>query len=342
MTSRKNATTGKSSKETSMAGFVRSIIAAIALATVTAHAAAAAPDAYPSKPVHILVPFAPGGAVDIVARTLGDELGKRWAVSIIIENRPGAGGVIASEVAAKSPPDGYTLLIAASGHAILPYLYPKLPYDIFADFTPITLLGNSPNLALVRTNSPLKSITDLIALARSKPGQLSYGHAGNGTSPHLAGELLKAMAKIDITAIPYKGGAPAINDLLGGHVPLTFNNIPEAIGQIRSGALRPLAVTTAARSPILPNVPTIAESGIAGYDTGVWWALFGPAGLPSDITARLGRDCADAMKASAVQGRFALLGATPLSSTPEELAAFIRADYVKWGPIIKSAGIAAE
>jgi tripartite-type tricarboxylate transporter receptor subunit TctC len=325
-----------------MAGIVRSIIAAIALAVVTVHPAAAASDAYPSKPVHILVPYPPGGAVDIVARTLADELGKHWAASILIENRLGAGGVIASEVAAKSPPDGYTLLIAASGHATLPYLYPKLPYDIFADFTPITLLGNSPNLALVRADSAVKSIADLIALARAKPGQLSYGHAGNGTSPHLAGELLKAMARIDLTAIPYKGGAPAINDLLGGHIPLTFNNIPEAIGQIRSGALRPLAVTTAVRSPILPEVPTIAESGIAGYDTSVWWALFGPAGLPEDIKAKLGRDCADAMKAPAVKERFALLGATPVGSTPQELAALIRADYFKWGPIIKAAGIAGE
>jgi tripartite-type tricarboxylate transporter receptor subunit TctC len=328
-----------------MAGSVRHGFAALVLATaalIGAIDAAPAQDAYPSKPVHLLVPFAAGGAVDIVARTLADELGKRWTPSIIVENRPGAGGVIASEAIAKSLPDGYTLAVVSSGHAIVPFLYPKLPYNVFTDFTPITLLGNSPNVALVRVDSAVKSIADLIAFARAKPGQLSYGHAGNGTSSHLAGELLKATARIDITPIPYKGGALALNDLVGGHIPVGFNNIPESIGQIRAGTVRPLAVTTAARSPILPDVPTIAESGLPGYDTGVWWGLVGPAGLPANVKAKLVRDCADAMKAPAVTARFEQLGATPLGSTPEEFAALIRSDYEKWGPIIKAAGILGE
>jgi tripartite-type tricarboxylate transporter receptor subunit TctC len=230
----------------------------------------------------------------------------------------------------------------ASGHAIVPFLYPKLPYDVFADFTPITLLGNSPNLALVRADSPIKTLADLIAAARARPGELSYGHAGNGTSPHLAGELLKVTAKVDITAVPYKGGAPALNDLLGGHIPLSFNNVPESIAMIRSGALRPLAVTTAKRSPILPDVPTFDESGIKGYDTGVWWALLAPAALPAGVKAKIYRDAADAMKSPAVKERFQTLGAVPVGSTPEELAALIRADYEKWGPIIKAAGVQAE
>jgi tripartite-type tricarboxylate transporter receptor subunit TctC len=301
-----------------------------------------AQDAFPSKPVHILVPFPPGGAVDIVARTLADELGKRWSPSIIIENRPGAGGTIAAEATSKAAPDGYTLAVVASGHAIVPFLYPKLGYDIFADFTPITLLGNSPNLILVRADSPVKTLADLIALARAKPGQLSYGHAGNGTSPHLAAELLKVTAKIDVTAVPYKGGAPALNDLLGGHIPVSLNNVPEAIAQIQAGTVRPLAVTTAARSQLLPQVPTIAESGLPGYDTGVWWALVAPARLPADVKAKIYRDAAEAMKAPAVKERFALLGAAPIGSTPEALVALIRADYDKWGPIIKAAGIVAE
>ncbi len=300
------------------------ILAFALLASLPLGAAARAQDAFPSKPVHLLVPFPAGGAVDIVARTLADELGKRWTANIVIENRPGAGGTIAADAIAKAPADGYTLAVVASGHAIVPFLYPKLPYDIFADFTPISLLGNSPNLVLVRADSPVKSLNELVALARAKPGQLSYGHAGNGTSPHLAGELLKVTAKIDITAVPYKGGAPALNDLMGGHIPIAFNNLPEAIGQIQAGTVRALAVTTAARSPPCPEVPTIAESGLPEYDTGVWWALVAPARLPADVKAKIHRDTADAMKAPAVKERFGLLGAVPVGSTPEELTALIR------------------
>src|SRR6266853_1635537 len=318
----------------SMAALIRrrvAIIALVALACVTLSPAALAQDSFPSKPVHLLVPFPPGGAVDIVARTLADELGKRWPTNIIIDNRPGAGGTIAADAAAKAPPDGHTLVIVASGHAIVPFLYPKLPYDVFADFTPITLLGNSPNLALVRADSPLKTLADLVAAARARPGQLSYGHAGNGTSPHLAGELLKVTAKIDIAAVPYKGGAPALNDLLGGHIPLSFNNIPESIAQVRAGAVRALGVTTAVRSPVLPEVPTIAESGLPGYDTGVWWGFVAPAGLPGDIKARLAADCAAAVQVPAVRERLLALGAAPIGSAPEAFENLIRADYEKWG-----------
>ena len=213
---------------------------------------------------------------------------------------------------------------------------------MFADFTPITLIGTSPNMALVRTDSPIKSIADLISAARARPGEISYGHAGNGTSPHLAGELLKSMAKIDITPIPYKGGAPALTDLIGGHIPMTFNNIPESIAQITAGTIRPLGVTTATRSPVLPNVPTIAESGLGGFDTGVWWGVLGPAGLPADVKAKLARDCSEAVRSATVKARLLQLGATPIGSTPEEFAALIRADYEKWGPIIKAAGIHGE
>jgi tripartite-type tricarboxylate transporter receptor subunit TctC len=312
------------------------------LATVATAPAIRAQDTYPARPVHILVPFPPGGAVDIVARTLADELGKRWPANIIIDNRPGAGGTIAGEVAAKAVPDGYTLIVAASGHSIVPYLYRKLPYDVFVDFTPITLLGSAPNLALVRGDSSIKTVSDLLAAARARPGGLSYGHSGNGTSAHLAAELFKAMARLDIVAVPYKGGAPALNDLLGGHIPLSFNNLPESIALIRSGAVRPLAVTTARRTPLLPDVPTFDEAGVRGYDTGVWWALMAPAGLPGEVKARINRDVADAMKSPAVTERFQALGAVPVGSTPEEIAALIRADYEKWGPIIKAAGIVPE
>src|SRR6266849_302562 len=201
----------------------RGALAALLLAST----AALAREAFPSKPVRLLVPFPPGGAVDIVARTLGDELSKRWGQSVIIENRPGAGGTIASQAAAKAPPDGYTLIIVATGHALNPHLYAKLPYDPFNDFTPLSLIGTSPNMPLVRSDSPIRTLADLLALARERPGQLSYGHAGNGTSSHLAGELINYMTKVNIAAIPYKGGAPALNDLMGGHIPISINNIPE-------------------------------------------------------------------------------------------------------------------
>jgi tripartite-type tricarboxylate transporter receptor subunit TctC len=303
---------------------------------------APAQDAFPARPVHLLVPFAPGGAVDIVARTLGDELASRWGRGVVVENRPGAGGMVASEAAARAAPDGYTLIIVATGHALNPHLYAKLPYDSFNDFTPLSLIGASPNMLLVRTDSPIRTLADLIAAARERPGQISFGHAGNGTSSHLAGELLKYMAKIDITSVPYKGGAPALTDLLGGHIPISFNNIPESIAQVTAGTVRPLGVTTATRSPVLPDVPTIAESGLPGFDTGVWWGLLGPAGLPNDIKAKLAKDCADAVNTPTVKARLLALGATPIGSTPEQFAALIRADYEKWGPIIKAAGIRGE
>jgi len=317
-------------------------LVAATLLLIAASSLAAGQEAYPARPVHLFVPFAPGGAVDIVARTLGDELSSRWGRAVVIENRPGAGGVVASEAAAKAPPDGYTLIIVATGHALNPHLYAKLPYDSFKDFTPITLIGTSPNMLLVRADSELKTLADLIAAARARPGQLSYGHAGNGTSSHLAGELLKYMAKIDITPIPYKGGAPALTDLIGGHIPMTFNNIPESIAQIRAGTVRPLGVTTAIRSPVLPDVPTIAEAGLPGFDTGVWWGLLGPAGLAPDIKAKLAKDCSEAVNTPTVKARLLALGATPIGSPPDEFAALIRSDYEKWGPIIKAAGIRGE
>jgi tripartite-type tricarboxylate transporter receptor subunit TctC len=301
--------------------------------------AAVAQQNFPTKPVRLLIPYAAGGAVDILGRTLGDELSKRWGQPVIIENRTGAGGTIASQVVAKSEPDGYTLVIIATGHAINPYLYTKLPYDTFKDFTPISLLGSSPNMLLVAANSPFKTLGDVLAAARAKPGSLSYGMSGIGTSTHLAGELLKYMAKVNITAVSYKGGAPQINDLLGGHIPLSFNNIPESIGQIRGGSLRVLGVTTAKRSAVLPDSPTIAEAGVPGYDTGVWWGMLGPGGMPANLAAKISKDCAEALHAPAVKQRLDNLGAAVVGTTVAEFDKFIRAEYQKWGPIIKAAGI---
>jgi tripartite-type tricarboxylate transporter receptor subunit TctC len=318
------------------------LAALVALGALLSPGPALAQDAYPSKPVHLLVPFPPGGAVDIVARTISDELSRLWGQSIVVENRPGAGGTLAAAAAARAAPDGYTLILVASGHAIVPYLYPDLAYDPLRDFTPISLVGSSPNMLLVRADSRLKSVTDVLATARQKPGALSYGYSGNGTSPHLAGELLKYMTKVEITPVPYKGGAPVLNDLLGGHIPMSFNNIPESIGHVRAGTLRPLGVTTAVRSPVLPDVPTIAESGLPGFDTGVWWGFLAPAGLAPALQAKLARDCAYAVRVAAVSDRLLGLGATPIGSSPHEFESLIRSDHDKWGPVIKAAGIKGE
>lgn len=322
-----------------MGSWLRILAAAVAMSAAAGVAAAQSP--FPSKPVHIFVPYAAGGGVDILARTLGDVVSRQWGQTVVVENRPGAGGVVASQALVASPPDGYTLIVVASGHATNPFLYPKIPYDTFKDFTPISLLASSPNILLVRTDSPFKTLDDLIAQARSKPGSLSFGHAGTGTSTHLAGELLKNLAKIDLNAIPYKGGAPSINDLLGGQIPMSFNNGPESVGQLEAGTLRALAVTTASRASFLPNVPSMAEA-VPGYDTGVWWGLLGPAGMPADLIAKLSHDFVAALNTDPVKERLSKLGASPIGSSPEQFDAKIRADASKWGPIIEAAGMKAE
>src|ERR1700712_3296101 len=237
--------------------WLRILAAAMAISAVGGMASAQSP--FPSKPVRIFVPYAPGGAVDILTRTLSDAVSRQWGQGVVVENRPGAGGVIASQALVTSAPDGYTLIVVASGHPTNSFLYPKLPYDTFKDFTPISLLASSPNILLVRADSPFKTLADVIAQAKAKPGSLSFGYAGTGTSTHLAGELLKNLGKIDINGIPYKGGALAINDLLGGQIPMSFNNGPESVGQISAGTVRALGVTTAKRAAMLPDVPTMAE-----------------------------------------------------------------------------------
>jgi tripartite-type tricarboxylate transporter receptor subunit TctC len=316
-------------------------VVAVAVAMFAAGGAASAEAPFPAKPVHIFVPYAAGGAVDILARTLGDVVSRQWNQSVVIENRPGAGGVVASQALATAAPDGYTLMVVASGHPTNAFLYAKLPYDTFKDFTPISQLASSPNILLVKADSPFKTVADVIAQARAKPGSLSFGHAGNGTSTHLAGELLKNLAKIDLNAIPYKGGLPAINDLLGGQIPMSFNNGPESVGQIAAGTVRALAVTTASRAPFLPDVPAMAET-VPGYDTEVWWGLLGPAGMPPELVAKISHDFVAALNTDAVKERLGKLGALPIGSSPQQFDAKIHADYEKWGPIIKAAGMKAE
>jgi tripartite-type tricarboxylate transporter receptor subunit TctC len=319
----------------------RGLRTAVCTAAILMSSGATAQTPFPSRPVHIFVPYAAGGGVDILARTLGEVVSRQWGQSVVVENRPGAGGVVASQALVTSAPDGYTLIVVASGHATNPFLYPKIPYDTFKDFTPISLLASSPNILLVRADSPFKTLADVIAQAKAKPGSLSFGQSGNGTSTHLAGELLKKLAGFDMSAISYKGGAPAINDLLGGQIPMSFNNAPEALGQLEAGTLRALAVTTTTRSAFLPNVPAMAET-VPGYDTEVWWALLGPAGMPPELVAKLSRDFVAALNTDAVKERLAKFGASPIGGSAEALDAKIHADYDKWGAIIKASGIVAE
>ena len=316
-------------------------VAAVAAVMSVVTVAAEAQSAFPAKPIHIFVPYPAGGGVDVLARTLGDVVSKQRGQSVVVENRPGAGGMIASQALVASPPDGYTLIMVASGHATNAFLYPKLPYDTFKDFTPISLLASSPNILLVRADSPFKTLADVIAQAKTKPGSLSFAHAGTGTSTHLAGELFKSLAKVDLNAIPYKGGAPAINDLLGGQIPMSFNNGPESVGQLQAGTVRALAVTTAARAPFLPDVPSMSEA-VPGYDTEVWWGLLGPGGMPDDLVAKLSKDFVAALNTDAVQERLKKLGSLPIGSSPRQFDAKIHADFEKWGPIINAAGMKAE
>jgi len=316
-------------------------IAAVAAALLASGASVSAQSNFPTRPVHIFVPYPAGGGVDILTRTLGDVVSKQWGQTVLVENRPGAGGLVASQALVQSPPDGYTLIMVASGHATNPFLYPKIPYDTFRDFTPISLLASSPNILLVRADSPFKNMADVIAQAKAKPGSLSFAHAGTGTSTSLAGELLKSLARIDIEPIPYKGGAPAINDLLGGQIPLSFNNGPESVGQLQAGTVRALGVTTAKRAPFLPDVPSIGET-VPGYDTEVWWGLLGPGGMPRDLVEKLSHDFVAALNTESVKERLTKLGALPIGSTPQAFDAKIHADYDKWGPIIQAAGIKAD
>jgi tripartite-type tricarboxylate transporter receptor subunit TctC len=309
-------------------------VVALSLMSATAHA-----QSFPTKPVRILVPYAAGGAVDVLARTLGQSLSKNWGQQPVIENRPGAGGIIASQALTQSAPDGYTLILVASGHPLNQFFYPKLPYDTFKDFTAISEVAYSPLAIVVSKDSPMKNLGDLLTTARAKPGSLSYGMSGNGTSAHLAGELLNYMAKVKIQSIPYKGGAPALTAVIAGEIPISVNPLPEVVGQLEGNAVRALAVTTAQRSKALPDVPTIAEAGIAGYDASVWWGVLGPAGMAPDVIAKIHADLAAALKDPVVLTALEKMGATPVGSSPAEFDAFMRAEAKKWEPVLKEADI---
>lgn len=310
--------------------------AALLLAALATDLASAS---YPDRTIRIVVPLAPGGGTDLISRTLAQEMAKDLGASVIVENKPGAGTIIGSQAVATSEPDGYTLLMGTFANAVNPSLNVKLPYDPHKDFAPVALIARSFNIVVVNSNSAIKSIGDLIAAAKAEPNKLSYGTYGNGTSAHLAGELLNFMAKVKILAIPYKGGAPALTAVLAGEIPMSINPLPEVVGQLDGGAVRALAVTTASRSKALPDVPTVAESGVAGYDASVWWGFLGPAGMAPDLVEKIHADLATALRDPVVLAALEKMGATAVGSSPKEFDAYMRAEAAKWEPVLKEANI---
>ena len=295
---------------------------------------------WPSKPIRWVVPFPPGGAMDAIARILGEKAAKTLGQPFVIENKPGAGGNIGADAVAKSPADGYTIMIVSIGMATNKPLYQKLTYDPVKDFAPVSLLAVVPNVLVTNSTQPnVKTVADVIAAARKDPGKLSYASAGNGTSIHLAGEMFTSLAKIDMLHVPYKGSGPAVSDLLGGQVNYMFDSITSARNHIQSGKLRALAVTTAKRSKNLPNVPTMAEAGVAGYDVSPWFAVFAPAGTPAPIIAKLNKVLTDTMKQPEVIERLDAIGAEPVGSTPEALASHLARESAMWTKLITERGI---
>jgi tripartite-type tricarboxylate transporter receptor subunit TctC len=316
--------------------------ALVAFALLSALSNDAALAVYPDRIVKIVVPFAPGGGTDVIARTLAQEMAKDLGASVIIENKPGAGTIIGTQAVATSEPDGYTLLMGTFANAVNPSLNPKLPYDPHRDFAAVALIARSFNIVVVNPNSPIKSIADLIAAAKGEPDKLSYGTFGTGTSAHLAGELFKNMAKVNLTTVPYKGAAPAITDLIGGQIQLMFTTVASAASLIAGGQLRALAVTSAERSPAFPDLPTVAESGVPGYAAESWYGLFAPAKTPADIIARLNKSAALAVQSEAFKRLSVNEGLVMVAQPPEELDRYLRGEEERWRKVIQDAGIRIE
>jgi tripartite-type tricarboxylate transporter receptor subunit TctC len=297
---------------------------------------------HPERAVRIVVPFAPGGGTDVVARTLAQEMASDLGVSVVIENKPGAGTIIGTQAVAASAPDGYTLLMGTFSHAVNSSLSANLPYDPHKDFAAVALIARSFNLVVVNPKSPLQSIADLIAAAKADPDKLSYGTFGVGTSAHLAGELFKDMAKVNLTAVPYKGAAPAITDLIGGQIEVMFTTVASAAALVESGQLRAIAVTSAERSPAFPQLPTVSEAGVPGYSAESWYGLFAPARTPADIVDRLNRSAALAVQSAAFRRLAANEGMVMITRSPEELDRYVRGEEERWRRVIEDAGIKVE
>jgi len=322
---------------------MRSVVMVAGLTLTSAVVPAAMAQTYPTKAIRMVVPFPAGGTTDILARIAGQKLTEALKQQVIIDNRPGAGGNIGTELVAKSPPDGYTLLTdPGSTLTINPSLFAKLPYDPVKDFAPVTILAAVPNILVVHPSLPVKNVKELIALAKAKPGLLNYASTGAGQSTHLSMELFKTMAGIDLVHIPYKGSAPALTDLLGGQVTLMFDNMPSSLPHVQGGKLRALAVSTLKRSPAMPQLPTVAESGLPGFEVSVWFAVLAPAGTPRDIVQRLNAVLVKALQSPDVKERLAGQGAEPVGNTPEAFAATMQRDLVKWAKVVKDSGARLE
>ena len=316
--------------------------AALALSCALAPLAAFA-QAYPSKPIRFVVPYPPGGPLDAVARLLGQKVAESVKQPVIVDNKPGAGGNIGADAVAKSAPDGYTILMGAvATHAINPTLYASIPYDPVRDFQPITQVASTPNVLIVHPSIPAASVRDFIAYAKANPGKLNFGSGSTGSAGHLAGELFKTMAGVEMIHVPYKGAAPAMQDLIGGQVQLMFDNYASAATQLRAGKVKALAVTTAKRSALAPDLPTIAESGLPGFDISTWFGIFAPAGTPREIVDRLHAEFTRALALADVREKMVNLGAEPIGNRPEEFAAYIRTEAEKYARVVKSSGARAD
>ncbi|OGA53151.1 MAG: hypothetical protein A3F74_11980 [Betaproteobacteria bacterium RIFCSPLOWO2_12_FULL_62_58] len=302
-----------------------------------------AQQAYPTKPIRMICPFPPGGTTDVVARLVAQKLTEAWGQQVVVDNRPGAGGIIGTEIVAKAAPDGYTVLLGSiTTHAVNPALYKKLNFDPVKDFAPVSLVVSSPQLLAVHPSVAAKSVKELIALAKAKPGQLNYASAGTGTSPHLTFELFKSMAGIDVVHVPYKGTGPAITDLIGGQVQMMITGVVALMPHIKSGKLRGLGVTSAKRVAALPDLPTIAESGIPGFDVSSWFGVFLPGGTPKPIVAKMNAEIRKILEVPEVRQRLISQGADPASNTPEEFAAYVKAEMAKWGKVARDTGTRAD
>ena len=318
-----------------------SIVVLAALSTPLPAAAADAP-AYPNKSIRIVVPFPPGGIADVICRVFGQKFTETWNQPVVVDNRAGAGGNIGADIIAKAPPDGYTIGIGSIGtHAVNVSLFSKLPFDPVKDFAPVALVMEADGLLVLHPSVPVKTVKELIALARAKPGQLAYASAGNGTAAHLAGELFKALAKIDLVHIPYKGNVPAITDLVGGQTSMLFATMPTVLPLAKAGKLHALAVTGAQRNPAAPEIPAMAET-LPGFEVTNWIGIYAPAGTPADIVAKLNTEIMRIMRLPDVQTRLANEGAKSRPNTPAEFGAFARAETVKWGKVIRDAGVRVD
>jgi tripartite-type tricarboxylate transporter receptor subunit TctC len=322
-----------------LAALAASSVLAPLLGGRNAAAQTASAQGWPSRIVKLVVPFTPGGGIDSIGRILGARLSEIWGQQVVIENRPGAGGNIASEFVARSAPDGYTLYISAAGLAVNRYLFESINYDPLADFAPVTLICLFPNVLVVPNSSPLRSVGDLVARAKGEPGRLTFASPGHGSSPHMSAELFKHMAKVNLTHVPYRGASPAYTDVIAGRVDCTFAVMASGLPLVRSGQLRALGVTTATRVATAPEIPTIAESGVPGYDTSSWFAFFVPAKTPPEIIAKMHTDTVAVLAEPQIRAKLDALGVVVVGSTPEQLGAHLKAEMERWAPVIKAANI---